>query len=87
MTEIDSLPSAKVGENDIPDEGVGENDKEEHTHERSGANESAYHSDGQVLHDTLEVEWRYGHMEVQLHENEHVTKMLIYMYTIFIKHS
>ena len=70
-TEVDPLAGAEVREDEGTDEGVGEEDEKEDAHKRDGAQQSAHHSDGQVLHDALHTDmpggygyWVYRIMDV-----------------------
>ena len=62
-TERDTLAGTQVGEDDVTDKGVGEDDEEQDAHQRCRPQQSTDHSDGQVLHDTL-CEWENGYTVV-----------------------
>lgn len=63
MTQINALPCTQVGEDEVANEGIEEEDAEHDSEERDGADEGPDHSNGEILHDALYVHleiWGYG---------------------------
>ena len=66
MTQINALPCTQVGEDEVANVGIEEEDAEHDCKEGDGADESPDDSDREILHDALytkvDVGWGYGDM-------------------------